>query len=276
MDKISLGKYQQVTYNAGRTLHHFAVRGFFFGVAAAKFDLKGFVSGASEKKSAVVLPAIADGDADGGAHSTLKQQNAAVQHTGVNTVNQLDKAACTFTDVANYNKAYIAYSILAHIAHVHSKQVKLLRTVDAVIPFELKMMKGSEIYEHARLMMMQAVYLKCYEDCGIHTSWRPVEGMYEDHPCILYSDDKAEMLLGMALAGVLQHEIRSLCFTVGLPRRTTLLCDESDEVANAFLVELRTAYEHHLKLQDIDETWANDQRKRSVFNKRRPGLPKLS
>lgn len=266
-EKINLGKYHHATFNGRRTLHLFSLRGFFFGLAAEKLGHKGFRTGRAPK-APLATPsgaATSSGDGEVQARATLKQTGA--EPLGIETQNQLDRAAVTFGDITNLHKATIAVSVLSHTAEWHSEQAKELRSAGATIEYELRMMKGA-IHYHSRLTMFQALHTKRYESCGIETVWRQSGDLFENHPRVLYSDDMCCKLWDMCVAAVLQHSARNLVFTNGLPRRQTLLCDPDRTIAEGFIQEFRQDCLNYDALSALDYEWAQVLKDRSVFVKR--------
>lgn len=266
-EKINLGKYRHATFNGRRTLHLFSLRGFFSGLAAEKLGYKGFRTGKAPKQALVpsLAAARSSGDGEVQASATLKQTGA--EPSGIQTQNQLGRAAVTFGDITNLHKASIAVSVLSHTAEWHSEQAKELRSAGATIDYELRMMKG-RIHYHSRLTLSQALHTKRYESCGIETSWRRCDDLGQAHPRVLYSEDMCAKLWDMCVAAVLQHCGRNLVFTIGLPRRATLLCDDNQNVVQGFIDEFKEDCAIWDALRDVEYEWAQVFKDRSVFSKR--------
>ena len=128
-EKVSFGKYQQTVFNSRRTLHQFALKGFYFGIAARKLDLKALQSSALPSKP-LRKAAIANQTELPTGGPTLKQEKVDLDKLSINPVNQLDRAAVTFNTIENYHKSFIATSVLTHTADYHTKQAKTFRSTE--------------------------------------------------------------------------------------------------------------------------------------------------
>lgn len=268
-EKINLGKYQQVVYNAIRNLPFFALRGLYFTVAALKL---GYDMGAGLEKKvpghAAVVDAGAAKQSAGEGKLSLKQTGADSEKlTAVPIQNQLHKAALFFSEANNCEKAWAGASVLHNTALSHTKQAKELRSIDAVIPYELEMMTGG-IDHHVRLTVAQIGLSKFYARCGIETTWQMVPNISVGDVRVAVNDDKAALVWDLVFECVLQHEVRNVVFKHGLPRRQTLLQSEDEQVVNNFIKQLHADYNNFLELSNVSAVWAEDMVKRSPFQKK--------
>jgi len=261
-EKVNLGKYHHSTFNGRRPLPEFALRGFYFGIASAKFGYKGMVKGVPIKQKP---PAAQKPEVD---KPTLKQsaELLAAESLSVATQNQLDRASILFSDINVYYKMWIATSCLNHTANYHSAQAVKLRSNQGVIEWELTMMKGA-MYDHVRLTVLQPFSSKFYTHTGIEGIWSPVENICVDHPRVAISDQRARQYWDICMTTALELIGRNLPYMCGVPKRQTLLLDEDPAVYNGFIAEFKADCENSDTLMAIEDSWAVTQQKRNCFNK---------
>jgi len=268
-EKVNLGKYQQTTYNAIRSLPFFALRGLYFVVAALKlgYDLGAGLDKTVQANAASVDAGAATGSAGEGKPS-LKQTGADTEKlVAVPIQNQLHKAALFFSEISNCEKAGAGASVLHNTALSHTKQAKELRSIDAVIPYELEQMTGG-IDHHVRLTVAQIGLCKFYDRCGIETKWPMIPNISVGDVRVAVNDDKASLVWDLVFECVLQHETRNVVFKHGLPRRQTLLQSTDEQVVNNFIKQLHADYQNFLELSELSAPWAEDMVKRSPFQKK--------
>ena len=262
-DKVSLGKYQQATFNARRTLHLFALKGFFWGIAARKLGLKALDTPKIRSASSVkAKPAeIVVGE------PTLAQTRVEADALAANAVNQLDRAAQTYNCIENFHKACIATSVLTLTADWHSKQAKSLRSCAGNLSWELEQLNGGYNH-HVRLTVKQITFPKIYANCGIEQTWKAMS-VDMDSPRIAYANDRSQLLWSMCFASVREWEHRNLSYQAGI-RRQTLLLDPRAAVRTGFVDSFKKDCENFQALEKLSEDWADPFQRRSMF--KRPHL----
>ena len=251
-EKVSFGKYQQTVFNSRRTLHQFALKGFYFGIAARKLDLKALQSSALPSKP-LRKAAIANQTELPTGGPTLKQEKVDLDKLSINPVNQLDRAAVTFNTIENYHKSFIATSVLTHTADYHTKQAKTLRSTEKGIKWESDQCKG-DCHTHVRLTVKQISYTRNYPNCGIETSWKK-QLVDERDPRIAYSCSRSRQLWDCCFASVREWEQRNMSFQAG-HRRQVLILDDDDKVADAYLAEFKGDGDKDDELMQLDDEWA--------------------
>ena len=86
---------------------------------------------------------------------------------------QVDRAAVLFGNIENMYKQTLIVNVLTHTADMHSDQNKTLRTADAAIDYELRMMQGG-MDKTMQLTMAQLSDVKAYPSMGIEKDWAPL------------------------------------------------------------------------------------------------------
>ena len=234
---MSLGKYQQTTYNSLKTNHLHSLKGFFFSIACVKlgyWKVGGHTNAASRKAFAsesaasssrpVAMVAPVEGKA------SLKQEMVMQSGDfGIVQTNQLERAARFYGIISNYHKASTVVFFMEGVARVHSAQTKELRYISNVIPWELKMMTGGCHYASTKAMKLLSDTCK-YQPCGIETEWDADIDINLMDLRVGENDERAQHMWDLVINSVLESEKRNLMLTVGLPRRKTLLLHESETV----------------------------------------------
>jgi hypothetical protein len=264
-DKINMGKYQQFVTNGKKTIGLFALKGLLYGFACHMGGHKvqappkppcATTVGAASSSSSVPHGAY---EVEGKA--TLKQIGISHDVVAPTGANQMIKAAGIYNDISRYYKHNMVISVLSATAKFHSEQNVELRSADAVVPWELEMLKG-KVHKHVRLTMYMTIAVKYYDNYGIECGWRPTKVCIASAR-VQCSDCYVDMLWGLCFALFRQHSARNLTFTHGYPRRFQLLLDETSRAD--FIVELEKDIQYSTEFADIESPWAMKIQRRSVF-----------
>lgn len=262
--KVSLGKYHQTTYNSLRTNHLHSLKGFFFAVACVKlgcWSLAGKDAGAASKAKASGSAASSSGAAASAAvqiegKATLKQENCVqAGDFHVNQTNQLERAAKFFGDISNLHTFNRCSFVLEGLANFHSTQTRDLRNPDNAIPFELDFMSGGTNRIILKTLKNLSEVEK-FESFGISTSWVACDNINLFDLEVVDADENARCLWNITLTAILELVKRNLTFTVGLPRRRTLLLHEKESVREDFVKSVRLDLDLFKKLQAHNKPWS--------------------
>lgn len=253
--KVSLGKYQQTTYNSLKTNHLHSLKGFFFSIACVKLGYwkvggktnaaskKAFASESSASSSMpVAMVAPVEGKASLKQEMVMQCGDFGILHT-----NQLERAARFFGNISNYHKANTVAFVMEGVAQIHSAQTKDLRWIENVIPWELLMMTGGCHFASRSAMQLLSDTRK-YQSCGIETEWDADSNINLMDLRIGENDDRAQHMWDLVINSVLESEKRNLMLMVGLPRRKTLLLHESATVRQEFAYNISFIVFHLLPI----------------------------
>lgn len=197
--------------------------------------------------------------------ATLKQLSVGEEQMKLSAdMNQLEKGALFYSDINNYHKSAIPCAVLGAVAAVHSKQAKELRTLEAVIPFELEYLTKT-VYETPRVCMEALNAKRKYRSFGFTTEWLPNEEASVDDARTALNDDRAGLLRDTTMSAVLDCEFRALEWLYGHSHAKTLLLHEDSQVVDDYILDLRGDYANYKYLCNLDEDWAVEFCQRSIF-----------
>ena len=206
-------------------------------------------------------PVIVEGKA------TLKQTGIAEDQLRLSSgsiFNQLEKAAIFFNDINNYHKCQIPSIILRSVALLHSEQAKTLRSLDHVIPFELKYL-CSTVHDAPRVVMAELTTQKHYEKFGLTTEWRSGSTFALQDAIVETNNDRATLVWDVVMSTVLDAEWRSLEWLGGHTRRITLLLHSDPVVVDKYIEELKQDWINYQELDELQATWSIAMCDRSLF-----------
>ena len=129
-----------------------------------------------------------------------------------------------------------------------ARQSRTLRSLDAVVPFEVDHMSGHCHYAE-KLSMYAIGRCKGYSEIGIETTWTAVSICANDAR-VKIGDDLSNVLCDLSVNICCELAKRNLSLTHALPRRQTLLVSETH--AQTFIDTLRRDYDIYKTLHTVD------------------------
>ena len=196
---------------------------------------------------------------------TLKQYGISADACSVAVENQLDRAAVTFGDINNFNKAWICTSVLSHCATWHLSQVKKLRSCKSSLEWELEQLLGG-CHGYIRSAIQQITVSTNYSKCGIEQTFRPTMIAVSDVR-VQVSNDNAAALWDLAFATAREAELRSLQYVAGYPKRATLLLHSVPAIRQQFFMDVKRDFELWEEFCKFNDDWTETFKKRACWQK---------
>jgi len=266
--KVNLGDYMAPITAARTDIKSFSLKSLILGVCCYRLGLKTVPrrkadpKAKAKAKAAPTALAITDDD-----HLAIVPVGVAKDDTDVTTRkaafhmqgsavkgNQLERAFQAYSNFANHFKQRIICNCLGYMELWQGKMNQELRSCDAVVDWELKMLRG-EIYDHLRMTCVVMSSPRLFAEMGVEVDWSAQASIATDDARVEESDQYAQLIWGVCSSTICARAERLLLMTEGYPR-VLVKCLDPD-MREECIANFRQDIEQYAVLLNVERPWVD-------------------